>query len=114
MIDHYILLERLRIDYSLLSTVLNWLMSNLSNGNQYVFVNGNGSAILPLKFGIPQGSLLDSVLFTIHTIPLFNDVNTILCVNISTLTTLSFMYLSCLVTCLFQPKLNPAVYLLNL
>jgi len=42
-------------------------MNYLSNRYQYTEVNNQRSALLPIKFGVPQGSLLGPRLFTIYT-----------------------------------------------
>jgi len=44
-----------------------WIMNYLSNRYQYTEVNNRRSAFLPIKLGVPQGSLLGPRLFTIYT-----------------------------------------------
>jgi len=48
--------------------------SYLSERSQRVGVNGGLSSIFPLKHGVPQGSFLDHLLFTIYTSKLFDFV----------------------------------------
>ena len=47
------------------STALNWLTSYLSERQQYLSVNGNTSDQLKISCGVPQGSVLGSLLFLI-------------------------------------------------
>lgn len=44
-----------------------WLMSYLLDRYQYTEVNNQRSMSLPIKFGVPQGSLLGPRLYTIYT-----------------------------------------------
>ena len=48
-------------------TALKLLNNYLTNRTQYVVVDDVMSAKLPLKVGIPQGSILDPLLFMIYT-----------------------------------------------
>ena len=51
-------------------TVLTWFESYLTNRFYCVKVRNETSQNLPLKYGVPQGSVLGSVLFTMYTKPL--------------------------------------------
>ena len=68
-IDHGILLRRL---YSLgvRGAALAWFRSYLSERKQSVLLKGERSSQRDLPFGVPQGSVLGPILFTIYTIPL--------------------------------------------
>ena len=51
-----------------------WLMDYLFDRYQYTEINNKRSAPLPIKFGVPQGSLLGPRLYTIYTNELPNRV----------------------------------------
>ena len=69
-IDHVILSQRLSSTFGCTGTVLGWFESYLSNRTQSVFVNDVQSAPSTLKYGVPQGSVLGPILFTMYTQPL--------------------------------------------
>ena len=69
-IDHDMLLSRLRKYISLRDTALNWFRSYLSQRQQSVLINGVKSKTVPLSCGVPQGSVLGPILFTIYLLPL--------------------------------------------
>ena len=68
-IDHHILLERLRITMGLSDTVLSWFESYVTGCSQSVIVNFLQSSIFDVQFGVPQGSVLGLVLYTLYTTP---------------------------------------------
>ena len=49
---------------------MKWFDSYLSDRTQCVVVSGKTSACFKLKFGVPQGSVLGPILFTLYTKPL--------------------------------------------
>ena len=69
-IDHCILLNRLRESFGLDGTVLNWLKSYLTERKQCVKIDNYFSSELHLPFGVPQGSVLGPLLYTLYTVPL--------------------------------------------
>ena len=69
-LDHSILLQRLELTFGIKGCVLKWFMSYLSGRFQTVVVGDQKSSRCPLKYGVPQGSVLGPVLFTIYTQPL--------------------------------------------
>ena len=69
-IDHDMLLSRLRKYIGLRDTALNWFRSYLSQRQQSVLINGVKSKTVPLSCGVPQGSVLGPILFTIYLLPL--------------------------------------------
>ena len=69
-IDHRILLTRLDHHYGIKGKVLKWIDSYLSNRKQVVKVNKALSDVNELLYGVPQGSVLGPLLFTMYTAPL--------------------------------------------
>ena len=61
-LDHAILLRRLESTFG--------ISGNLSDRTQSVVVDGLMSTPIPLVFGVPQGSVLGPVLFTLYSQPL--------------------------------------------
>ena len=66
-VDGDILLERLRISYGLNGTVLQWVESFIKDRSQTVVFDGHKSAAMPLRYGVPQGSVLGPLLFLLYT-----------------------------------------------
>ena len=69
-IDHEKLLSLLETSFGVRGTALEWIRSYLTNRKQSVQINGQSSEELNLKWGVPQGSVLGPLLFTIYTTPL--------------------------------------------
>ena len=69
-VDHSILLARLQNWFGLDGLSLNWFTSYLSSRSQAVSINDSISAFSTLSCGVPQGSVLGSLLFTLYTTPL--------------------------------------------
>ena len=69
-IDHETLIRQLSIRLGIKGVPLSWFRSYLSKRSQAVFINHTTSQIVILLFGVPQGSVLGPILFTIYTIPL--------------------------------------------
>ena len=72
--DHNILITRLRSSLGCPGTVLDWCISYLSCRTQSLFVDHKLTPSV-LKCGVPQGSVLGPLLFTLYTRPL----STIIC-----------------------------------
>ena len=69
-IDHSILLSRLHDSFGISNIALTWFKSYLSGRKQTVSVNGILSSPTSLDCGVPQGSVLGPVLFSLYTTPL--------------------------------------------
>ena len=70
--DHAILLSRLSQRFGIKGTALNWFSPYLSQGKQFVCVNGTASSHRDLPHGVPRGSVLARapMLFFMYTGPL--------------------------------------------
>ena len=73
-IDHVILLETLQPGIGVGGTALKWFTSYLSHRTQQVQVKGTLSEKSKLTTGVPQGSCLGPVLFTIYAADLFKII----------------------------------------
>ena len=69
-VDHVIMCQRLEVLLGLRGTALEWFRSYLSSRSQCVSVGDALSEMLCLLFGVPQGSVLGPILFTIYILPL--------------------------------------------
>jgi hypothetical protein len=70
-VDSQILLSRIETTFGIKGAVLGWFTSYLSNRSQRIYVDGHLSDRSPLNFGVPQGSCLGPLLFTIYASKLF-------------------------------------------
>ena len=75
-IDLTILLNRLETTFGIKDTVLKWIASYLTSRTQEVAIGDLGTDLgttsdpVTLTFGVPQGSVLGPILFTLYTAPL--------------------------------------------
>ena len=69
MVDHKLLLEKLKID-GVENNAFNWFKSYLVNRHQFVSISGKTSGMALMKHGVPQGSILGLLLFIV----LINDL----------------------------------------
>ena len=70
-IDHEILLNRL-FNLGVRDSALAWFRSYLTDRRQCVYIKGTKSKERRLPYGVPQGSVLGPILFTLYTTPLGN------------------------------------------
>ena len=69
-VDHFMLLQRLEVCFGIKETALEWIRSYLTGRTQRVSVGNARSSPVTLSFGVPQGSVLGPILFTLYTYPL--------------------------------------------
>ncbi|TWW54884.1 hypothetical protein D4764_0125770 [Takifugu flavidus] len=72
--DHSILLQRLEHVIGIKGTALDWFRSYLSDRYQFAHVHGIPSSYIKVSHGVPQGSVLGPILFTLYMLPLGNII----------------------------------------
>ena len=73
-VDHSILLKRLQLKAGVSGKALDWFTSYLSGRSQRVSIQGTLSKKFGLNCGVPQGSCLGPLLFTVYASRLFDIV----------------------------------------
>ena len=74
-VDHDILLSRLEYKFGIKDQAVTWFKSYLPNRSQRIVIGNAKSASLNLKFGVPQGSCLGPMLFSLCTSELFDVIS---------------------------------------
>ena len=69
-IDHEILLSRLSSRYGIIGEAHKWFESYLKERTCRVHVSGGQSTIRTLRSGVPQGSILGPMLFSLYIVPI--------------------------------------------
>ena len=66
VVDTELLLEKCKL-YNFERNTVQWLWSYLSERSQYTYIGGSQSSSKALEAGVPQGSILGPVLYTLYT-----------------------------------------------
>ena len=74
-IDHTIFLDRLNVHYGISELALGWFKSYLSGRTQSVKVGSTLSHPAVLDYGVPQGSVLGPILFSLYTNPISSIIH---------------------------------------
>ena len=74
LIRHDILLNTLEANFGITDDVLIWVRSYLNGRRQIVEVDGTVSKEFNVNWGVPQGSCLGPLLFTLYASRLFNEI----------------------------------------
>lgn len=69
-IDYNILIDRLQSRYGITGTALEWITSYLTNRSQSTVINHCQSDPSLLEYGVPQGSVLGPLLFSLYVAPI--------------------------------------------
>ena len=69
-VDHSLLLARLSTRFGICDQALDWFHSYLSDRTQYVRIQDVSSDVHALPYGVPRGSLLGPLLYSLYTSPL--------------------------------------------
>ncbi|CAB4032989.1 Hypothetical predicted protein, partial [Paramuricea clavata] len=69
-VDHLMLLTRLSKRFGIRGRVLDWLTSYLTSRKLFIRVEGTDSLLSDLDCGVPQGSVLGPLLYSLYTAPL--------------------------------------------
>ncbi len=78
LIDHDIFIQKLRMS-KCSDIIIDWFTSYIKGGNQCTIYKGKLSDTLPIKTGVPQGSILGCLLFILFNNDLLmalHDTNT--------------------------------------
>ena len=69
-LDHNILIDILNRHFNISDLALSWFCSYLSQRSQFVKMDNFSSSLTSLNSGVPQGSVLGPILFSLYTSPM--------------------------------------------
>lgn len=69
-IDHHILLNSLKQEIGIHGAALAWFLLYLTNRSFSVEIGACSSTIILITYGVPQGSILGTILFSLYLLPL--------------------------------------------
>ena len=74
-LDHSTLLDRLEFNFGISGSTLKWIQTYLTDRLQYVKVDDAKSDKLVCNVGVPQGSVLGPLLFSLYVAPISNVIS---------------------------------------
>ena len=69
MIEHDIFISRLQDSFGVSGAALNWIRTYLIGRSQMVAIGNSRSPVTACQFGVPQGSVLGPLFFTLYIAP---------------------------------------------
>ena len=112
-IDHPIPIHRLHTDFGFTDTVLQWFSTYLTDRTHYVYPSNHCSAFAPMHSGVPQGSVLGPMLFTMYIEPLSVIIDSHYVIHHSLLTTYNYRCLLPLIEYLSYFTICSHVYVMS-
>ena len=70
-VSHNVLLNRMKNDLGIQGIVIQWFKSYLSCRTSRVCIDGHFSEPQPMDFGLPQGSIVGPLGFTLYVLPVW-------------------------------------------
>ena len=70
MVRHESLVDRLCDEFGITGKTHDWMRSYLSERSQFVKIGGHRSSMVPCGSGVPQGSVLGPILFSVYVSPI--------------------------------------------